>query len=221
MIPATLILLGLLWDFPRDVEPTDFLITLESVEAITGLQRALVAGVAPGTCTEAPGGDADDFCATITCPGPGTFRVTVEARAYGTRSETVQFRVRDRTCTQTEGVIVGPGSLAKLPPVSHCQPTQTPPPPPPVAVTVPTQETRTVEIPQPPPPTPGRPRRIQVVPKQPLPPGTAPQLELTQRQAAVPTAEPPPARTASIPTGPPETVMVAPPPVTPPGVRCP
>jgi hypothetical protein len=69
---------------------------------------------------------------------------------------------------------------------------------------------------------PAIPRNPQVVPKQPLAPGTAPLLQLSQRiQAAIPTTEQPPARTASVPTGPPETIMVQPPPVQPPGVPCP
>lgn len=221
MILGYLVLLGILWDFPREVAPTDFLLTLSMVEPLTGTQRALVAGVAAGTCTNAPGGDADDFCTTIACPGQGTFRLTVEARTYGTRSETVSFRVLDGTCTQTEGVTVGTGSLASVPTATHCQPPTSPPPPAPVAVETPSQETVSVPVPTPRTTAPVIPRNPNVVPKTPLAPNAL-VVHITQRVAAAqPTATVPPPKTASVPTGPPVTTMVDPPPVTQPGTPCP
>lgn len=228
MVPAWMALLGLLWGCDGDCRqpPTAFLILVESVENITGLRRALVAGVASGTCDAVPGAQPDDFCATLACPGPGRFRVTVEARAYQTRSNTIEFRVRDAACTQVEGLLPSPGAAwAGIPAVTHCQPPTVVPPPAPVHVQVPSQETVTVIIPQPHTTAPVIPVNPDVVPKQPHAAGSldlaALLASLLQRPVAQPTATVPPPRTMTVATGPPTTIQVQQPPVTQPGVPCP
>ena len=221
MIPLWMALLALAWDFDRTVPAPSFLVILESVATITGVQHLLAAGVVPGTCARLPGADQDDFCVTLLCPGPGTFRVTVDALPWRSRSNTVQFRVLDAACTRLEGVIVGPGSLAGVPPASQCR-SPIPVVVPPVLVERPTMETVTVLIPVPHTVPPVIPTNPNVVPKVPHAPGTVPGP--TPGQVAqvprVPT-EAPPALVVQLPTGPGTLINVPPPAVNPPGVPCP
>jgi hypothetical protein len=53
MVPIYLALLAFLWEY--EAAPTPFLLTLESVEALTGTQQVLVAGVVPNDCAGLPG----------------------------------------------------------------------------------------------------------------------------------------------------------------------
>lgn len=220
MIPLWLALLGLLWNFDRQAAPTDFLVILESVEAITGTQRLLVAGVAPGVCDGMPHGDQDDFCTTLACPGPGTFRITVEALKYKTRSNTVQLRVRDAACTRVEGASSGPGSFAGVPAAAHCrQPKHVVIPP--VTVEVPALETHTVAMPRPHTTAPVIPGNPDVIPKQPHTGGNIPRPTLALLPAIPHPAAGSPPLTVTLPTGTPTTVTIPQPPVEVSGVPCP
>ena len=221
MIPAWLVLIGLLWDFDRQAAPTDFLVIVESIEAITGTQRLLVAGVTTGVCAHMPHGDRDDFCTTITCPGPGTFQVTVEALKYRTRSETIRLRVLDAACTRVEGVMVGPGSFAGVPAAARCRQGK-PVVVPPVTVEVPTLETVEVPVPKPHTRAPIIPVNPAVVPKRPHMMGEVPlPIPAPTVQAPWPHTTAPQPLTVQVPTGKPMTVTVSQPPVEVPGVACP
>ena len=221
MIPPWMVLLGLLWDFDRQAAPTDFLVILESVEAVTGTQRLLAAGVAPGVCQGMPRGDHDDFCTTMACPGPGTFRVTVETLKDRTRSTTIRFRVLDAACTRVEGVSVGPGSFAGVPAAAHCRPS-IPVVIPPVTVEAPTLEPSTVAIPKPHTRAPVIPVNPDVVPQTPHVLGAVPRPTLTQSaQKPRTTTDNAHPLTVTLPTGTPTTVAVPQVPVEGPGVACP
>jgi hypothetical protein len=215
------VMVGLLWGMePPSAPVEEFLVIIESVESITGIQRAVVAGTVHGVCAGLPGGTSGDYCTQLACPGPGTFRYTVEARPYQTRSNTITLRIKDRTCTQVEGMVLA-SVPSPVPTAVHCQPSVPLPPPAPVAVTVPQQQTTTVPIPQPQETAPVIPPNPQVVAKVPLEPGAPTRAPILARAPKVPTTDVPPPLQASVPTGPPETVLVAQPPVTSPGRTCP
>jgi hypothetical protein len=221
MIPLLLVPLVLLWDFDRTAVPTSFLVLVESVAGITGGQKLLVAGVASGACATLTTGDAEAFCVTMACPGPGIFRVTVEAIRYQTRSETITLRVLDSTCTQVEGASQGSGSLADVPSAAHCRPPTTVPTPP-VQVTVPSTIAYSVPIPTPHAVAPVIPVNPEVIPKTPHMPGTVALPTLTvPAQIPTPPSETPATLTVSLPAGPPTTLTVPQPAVTRPGVPCP
>jgi len=217
---AILALLGLLWDYDGTA-PTDFLVILESIQNVTGVQNLLVAGVSPGVCTQLPTGDAAAFCTVLSCPGPGTFKVTVESLAFTTRSTTVTFQVKDRECRQVEGegIVKGLGNATGVPSATHCRPPQTVAVPP-VETQVPSQQPVTVQIPVPQTTAPVIPVNPKVVPKQPHAPGTV-ALPAQPQVAKVPWASTPPPSTTMMASGPPTTVRTEQPTPTPPGTRCP
>jgi len=225
MMPLILLPLVFLWDFDRTAASTNFLVMVESVAGITGSQKLLVAGVASGVCANLPTGDAEAFCVTMACPGPGTLRVTVEAIRYKTRSNTITLRVLDPACRRVEGAIIGPsrptpGAMAGVPAAAHCRPPTTIMVPP-VEVTVPSQETLTVAIPTPHLTAPVIPVNPEVLPKTPHLPGAVPLPTMTaQAPLPLPVTNPPPL-TVTLPSGSPTTVTAPQPPVTVPGVPCP
>jgi hypothetical protein len=221
MMPLLLLPLVLLWDFDRTVDQTDFLVIMESIAGITGSQKLLVAGMAAGVCTNVPTGDADTFCTTLACPGPGTFQVTIQAIRYNTRSETVHLRVLDLACTRVEGARQGTGSLAGVPAATHCRPPATRAIPP-IKVPVPAMQTISVEIPRPHDVAPIIPVNPDVIPKTPHLLGEVPLPTLPQTaQVPLPTTSMPPPLTVTLPTGPPTTATVPQPPVIMSGVACP
>jgi hypothetical protein len=225
MMPLIVLPLIFLWDFDRTVAQTQFLVLVESVAGITGSQKLLVAGVASGMCANLPTGTAEAFCVTMACPGPGTFRVTVEAIRYKTRSNTVHLRVLDPACRRVEGAIAAPaqrapGTMAGVPAAAPCRP-PTIITVPPVEVTVASQQTLTVAIPTPHLTAPVMPVNPEVVPKTPHVLGEVPLPTMTaQAPLPIPATHPPPL-TVPLPTGPPTTVTVTPPPVEVSGVPCP
>jgi hypothetical protein len=122
-----LVMVGLLWGMdPSSAKVDEFFVIVESVENITGIQRAVVAGTAPAVCAQVPGWQTGEYCTQLACPGPGTFRITVEARPYQTRSNTITLRVKDNACRQVEGLVLA-ALPTGVPTATHCQP-PTPPP---------------------------------------------------------------------------------------------
>ena len=116
---AAAALLGLLWEY--EATAPQFLITLESLEGITGTRQVLVSGVVPNDCASLPGAGADTFCTSIACPGAGQFRATVAVD--GRRSQMITFRIRDAACTQIDGpdVLAGGAPGATIPPGKPCR----------------------------------------------------------------------------------------------------
>jgi hypothetical protein len=216
-------MLWLLWTFDRRATPTEFLVVLESLEAITGVARAKVTQVAPGVCQQLPGAGPDEFCATLACPGPGRFRLSVEALSHGTRSNTIELRVRDAACLEVDGA----GALA-LPPTAQplvpaalpCRSTVPVATPPPVETVVPAPQTETVAIPRPRTTAPARPSNPLVVAMRPHAPGTRAPRTGVAPPPVTPSLTPPPL-SVTTPSGAPTTVVTPVPPVPAPGVACP
>jgi hypothetical protein len=220
MLPIYFALLTFLWDY--EAKPTTFLLTLESIEAITGVQQVRIAGVVPKDCAKLPSATAITFCTTITCPGMGQFRATVETE--GRQSNTITFRVRDKACTQVDGpeVLHGGPPVAGIPPAAPCRSKVALSPPPVVTMETPTMTEipRTVAVPLT--QAPVIPRNPKVIAKV---PHDAPPLKLPD-PARVPippreVTDPPPARTVAVPAGPPQTTQVPLPAVEPPRAPCP
>jgi hypothetical protein len=220
MVPIYLALLAFLWEY--EAAPTPFLLTLESVEAITGTQQVLVAGVVPNDCAGLPGATEDTFCTTIACPGIGRFRATVEAQ--GRRSNTITLRIRDHACSQVEGpeVLYGRSQGPPIPPGTPCRSMVNLPPAPVVTLDTPslTELPRTVAIPRTEAPViPQNPKVIAKVPHAapPMTPSDPARVPMPPRGLT----DPLPARPVLVPAGPPETRPVTLPAVAPPRGPCP
>jgi hypothetical protein len=222
MLPVYFALLAFLWEYAVPTPPPTFLLTLESVTAITGVQHVLVAGVVPNDCAGLPGAMADTYCTTIPCPGMGTFRATVDVQ--GRKSNTITFRVRDHACRQVESPALVPGVYqgAGIPPGVPCRSKVPIPPPPVVTMDTPSMTPLTPYVATPLTEAPIIPHNPKVVAKVPHGPGATPALPPVR--VPVPPrglTDPLPTRPVFVPSGPPETIQVSLPPVDPPRVACP